>query len=956
MRKQLHHDEPHRLGRIETLVDALRIQAELNPQRCAFTYLDDQDENLETTLTYGELDRRAKQIAAQLSRANAGGQIVMHLFAPGLDFIVGFYGCLYAGALTVPMYPPFNEGTLSRFKAILKTAPPRAIVTSALLHGAFEGVLAPLAPDAHWIVVDQKSDLDELRWAPPPVSPDTIAFVQYTSGSTSHPKGVMLTHRNLVANGEMVTKGVGFDRDGVLFSWLPPYHDMGLIGSIITPVALGVRTVQMSPLAFLQKPLRWLRGVSKYRVTSSGAPNFAYDLCVAKATDEDVRSLDLSCWKLTLTAAEPVRATTIDRFCEKFAPAGFRREALTPAYGLAEATVIVSSNVGAEPVVRALDRDAFQKGRVEAAVANGPVQMLVSAGRSMSAAQEIAIVDPDTGRRAAPNAIGEIWLRGPHISSGYLSLPEESEKAFGARISDTREGPFLRTGDLGFLDGDQLFIAGRLKDLIIMRGRNHYPQDIEQVVDTAHPAVRRGCCAAFPIEVAGQEVAAVVVEVDRRKVAQAEEVIDAIRGAINKVCNISPGSITLIAPKTLKKTTSGKIMRRAARADFLGGSLDVVAAWHAPVRHQSMQFRMVNGVPVADLPPITYEPAPAPRLPPPPTASAPLPTPPAERTTEAPVGYGQSLLWLVTHLAQILGVKPTDIDPRRTCAELGVDSLAAMDLVETIESVGVAIDAGLFREDRSIENLAEILADRASAARQVEEASASAIRLDEPSAPAGVTAVPPPRHAKALLPFAVWARTLYDLKARGLSNVPRGVAIYCPNHESHLDVFFVASVLPEEIAAKLVCFSKREHFDSMATRRFAEFARAIPLDREGDVRGSLRLAREALRSGRPLLIHPEGTRTTTGRMNRFRGGAALLAIQHQVPLVPVRIAGAFEIFPPARKLPRLFDWSRWKRLPLEVRFGEPIRPPDIIPSSGESRTRVAVAELSRALQAAVAAL
>jgi 1-acyl-sn-glycerol-3-phosphate acyltransferase len=216
--------------------------------------------------------------------------------------------------------------------------------------------------------------------------------------------------------------------------------------------------------------------------------------------------------------------------------------------------------------------------------------------------------------------------------------------------------------------------------------------------------------------------------------------------------------------------------------------------------------------------------------------------------------------------------------------------------------------------------------------------------------------VPPPRHPKALRPFRVWARTLYGLEAQGLSNVPSGVAIYCPNHESHLDVFFVASVLPEEIAAKLVCFSKREHFGSPALRWLAEFARAIPLDREGDVRGSMRLASEALSSGRSLLIHPEGTRTTTGQMNRFRGGAALLAIQHQVPLVPVRIVGAFDIYPPARNLPRLFDWRQWRRLPLHVCFGKPIRPPDILPSAGESRTRIAVAELSRLLQAAVAAL
>jgi 1-acyl-sn-glycerol-3-phosphate acyltransferase len=925
------------LPKMETLIDALRIQADLHPDQCAFIYLDDQDENIETRITYGELDRRARLVGAALLRAGAGGKVVMQLFAPGLDFIVGFFGCLYAGVITVPMYPPFNEGTRSRFKSILETARPHAIVTNGFLHAAFGGMLAPLAPDAQWIVVD---DLPEQQWEQPDVSPDTVAFVQYTSGSTSQPKGVMLTHRNLIANCAMIAKGMGLSPEGVGCSWLPPYHDMGLIGCILTPVTIGLPMVSMSPIAFLQKPVRWLRMVSKYRATMSTAPNFAYDLCVAKVSDEDVRALDLSCWQLTLIAAEPVRAATIDRFCDRFAPAGFRRETLAPAYGLAEASLIVTLNVGAA-VVRMFDRDAFHRGRIEGAPTNGPVQVLVGAGSNLWAEQEIAIVDPDTGRRAPPNVMGEIWVRGPHISSGYLSLPAETESTMGARISDSGEGPFLRTGDLGFVEGDQLFVAGRLKDLIIIRGRNHYPQDIELAVDTAHPAVRPGCCAAFPIEVAGQEVAAVVVEVDRRKVDKAEEVIDAIRGAVNKTCNLTPGAITLISPKTLKKTTSGKVMRRATRADFLGGSLDVVAAWHAAVRHQSMVFRMVNGVPVAEQPPLTYEPA---RVPP---HTAPVAPPP-------PLGYERSLLWLVAQLAELLVVKPTDIDPRKTCAELGVDSLAAVELVEAADGIGISIDVGLLREDRTIANLAEILADRARTARQVEEASSSAIQLELPSAPAGVTTVPPPRHRKALRPFAAGARLLYDLEAQGLSNVPKGVAIYCPNHESHLDVFFVASVLPEEIAAKLVCFSKREHFESPVMRRIAEFARAIPLDREGDVRGSMRLAGEALRNGRPLLIHPEGTRTTTGQMNRFRGGAALLAIQHQVPLVPVRIIGAFGVYPPSRKLPRLFDWRRLERLQLQVRFGKPMQPPDILPRG--ARTRVAVAELSRALQEAVAAL
>jgi 1-acyl-sn-glycerol-3-phosphate acyltransferase len=967
MLEPLDANEAFQVGKVETLIDGLRNQAELNPDRRAFTYLDDQDENLEARITYGELDRRAQQIAAELLRLGAGGKVVMHMFAPGLDFVTGFFGCLYAGVLTVPMYPPFNEGTLGRFKAVLKTARPHAIVTNSLLRGAFEGVLGPLATDAAWITVDQKSDLDELRWKRPAVNPDSIAFIQYTSGSTSHPKGAMLTHGNLIANIEMIVTGASFTPETIGFSWLPPYHDMGLIGTILATSLHGLPTVMMSPLAFMQKPMRWLRAISKYRCTHSATPNFAFDLCVAKATDEDVAALDLSCWEMAFCAAEPVRAKTVDRFCERFAPAGFRRETLRPAYGLAEATLIVTSNFKAKPVIRSFDRDAFQQGRVAPAVENGPVQILVGAGRNVSDEQEIAIVDPDTGRRVEPGVIGEIWVRGPHVSKGYMELSVETKQTFGARISGSNEGPFLRTGDLGFFDGDQLFIAGRLKDLIIIRGRNHYPQDLEEAVDRAHPAVRRGCSAAFPIEVAGQEVAAVVVEVDRRLVFEPEEVIDAVRAAINSAFDITPGAITLIAPKTLKKTTSGKVMRRAMRADFLAAGLDVVASWSAPVRDHSMRFRLVNGVPVAEPERIpmaqpTRSIVSAPAMAQPTLAVAPVaPAPtaahaPPARAEQPPIGYGQSLLWLATRLAQLLGVKPTEIDPRKTCAELGVDSLAAVELVEAVESVGITMDVGLFREDRSIENLADILADRAQAARQVAEASATAIQLDPPVAPAGVRSVPPPRHPKALRPFALWAKTFYDLTAHGLSNVPEGVSIFCPNHESHLDVFFVASVLPEEIAAKLVCFAKREHFESQPWRAFAELARAIPLDREGDVRGSMRLAGEALRSGRPLLIHPEGTRTTNGQMNRFRGGAAVLAMQHQVPLVPVRIVGAFGIYPPSRKLPRLFDWQHRRRLPIEVRFGKPIMPPDIIPSMREIRTRVAVAELMRTLQAAVAAL
>ena len=562
----------------ETLVHLLRHRAEHQPDARAFTYLlDGEVDELHTT--YGELDRQARAIGAWLETMGLEGERALLLYPAGMEFVAAFFGCQYAGVTAVPINPPRRNAKLSRVEAIVEDAAARVALTTDELLDRLHGVIveSPKLKKLTWQATDVAGAGMADDWKMPDVTPDTLAFLQYTSGSTGTPKGVMLTQNNLMHNSALINLAFEQTRSCTGVFWLPSFHDMGLIGGILQPVYEGRPNVLMSPMAFLQRPFRWLKAITDYRGTTSGGPNFAYDLCVEKITDEQIKELDLNCWQVAFNGAEPVRAETMDAFSEKFAPCGFRREAFFPCYGMAEATLLVSGGfVPSLPVVRNYDIESLGDNKAVRTGEDG--RRLVGCGETLSD-QEIVIADPDTLASRAPREIGEIWVRGPSIAMGYLNRPEESARTFDAHLSDTGEGPFLRTGDLGFLDDGELFVTGRLKDLIILRGKNHYPQDIEQTVGTSHPGLAPDSVGVFTIEEDGQQQLIVVQEIDRGRDPDTGAMIQAIRANVAAEHELVITAIVLIRTRSIPKTSSGKIQRYACRQKYLDGELTVVAEW-----------------------------------------------------------------------------------------------------------------------------------------------------------------------------------------------------------------------------------------------------------------------------------------------------------------------------------------------------------------------------------------
>ncbi|HYO52099.1 fatty acyl-AMP ligase, partial [Archangium sp.] len=504
-----------------TFVDVLRAKAREKPDLRVLTFLVDGEEQ-EEHVTYSELDRSARAIAAELQRRGLGGQRVLLLYPPGLDFIRALLGCFYADVVAVPAYPPDPSRlarTLPRLRTVLASSRSKAILCTSFIVQMAE-MLFEMAPDlreSSWVATDALEVGLEEAWKAPVLTPESLAFFQYTSGSTSEPKGVMLSHANLIHNSELIKRSFVHDENSVGVIWLPPYHDMGLIGGILQPLYVGFHTVLMSPLDFLQQPLRWLRAVTKYRGRTSGGPNFAYELCIRRAKPEDVEKLDLSSWHLAFTGAEPVRAQTLRRFVETFSPCGFRETFFYPCYGLAESTLIATgkADVAGKPLVKRLDKTVLEveNRAVEVAASDASATELVGCGPAV-VDTDVRVVDPDTRREVAPGRVGEIWVRGRSVSSGYWAREDETERVFQGYLADGGEGPFLRTEDLGLVLDRELFVTGRRKDLIILRGRNIHPQDIERVAEESHPALRQGGCAAFSMDEDGEERLVVVQEVD----------------------------------------------------------------------------------------------------------------------------------------------------------------------------------------------------------------------------------------------------------------------------------------------------------------------------------------------------------------------------------------------------------------------------------------------------------
>ncbi|MEZ6134224.1 MAG: fatty acyl-AMP ligase [Pirellulaceae bacterium] len=569
----------------ESLPQTLQKYAQAEPDRCGYTFVVDGTVERDK-LTYGQLHQQSCEIAVMLRRVLEPGDRAILLYPPGLSFVAAFFGCLYAGVIAVPAYPPQPsrpERSLALLEPIVTQSGAKLVLCvedaceslrSLLDRSAVLATCRVLATDYYGL-----EDVD--AWQPPACSADTIAFLQYTSGSTAAPRGVAVSHGNIVHNLFCIQQVSAHETANVLVSWLPTYHDMGLFAGVLFPLFNCCPSYLMSPTAFLQKPVRWLQAISTFRGTNSGGPNFAFDMCVQKTTAEERRQLDLSSWQIAYNGAEPVRRATLEAFANAFRECGFRQTSLFPVYGLAESTVFVTG----KPFSDAQNVDNF-----------------VSCG-APGDATEIVITHPRDLVEMPSGQVGEIWVRGPSVASGYWNLPHETQRTFNAYLngnvdlSNSQRGPYLRTGDLGYqLDGE-LFVTGRLKDLIIMHGRNLYPQDIENSVEACHIAVRPTCSVAIGLDSADGPRLVILAEVNRRGRSteslnpgsdkassnDVNEIMGRIVEAVAEDHGVEVHTVCLLAPGGIPKTSSGKVQRHTCLELFTNGQLVPLAAWSKQV-------------------------------------------------------------------------------------------------------------------------------------------------------------------------------------------------------------------------------------------------------------------------------------------------------------------------------------------------------------------------------------
>jgi acyl-CoA synthetase (AMP-forming)/AMP-acid ligase II len=562
----------------ETLVEVLRRHAEQRPERVVFTWLED-GERETGTRSLGDLDARARAIGSRLAASVAPGQRALLLYDQGLPFIDAFFGCLYAGVIPVPTAAEYvrPEAALARLAPIIADATPAVLMTDG--SGMAAQALSAGVLDAHeaaGAVGIPMLDTSELgspdpAWEPVPARADGVAYLQYTSGSTGAPRGVAVSHANVMANFEMCRANIGTSQETVIISWVPMFHDLGLVGFTLLTVADASHCLMMSPVAFVLRPLRWLQAITRYRADVSGAPNFAYDLAVRRIPADAREGLDLSSWRRAFNGGEAVLADTLDRFAAEFAPHGFDPLAYDPVYGLAEATLFAAGAGydGARTVT--LDPTAAREDRLELATAGLAGRRLVSAGQPAPGVT-IRIVDPQRRQALPEDEVGEIWVAGANVAAGYWERPEDSGEVFGQKLPGDEGMAFLRTGDLGFLHDGELYVTGRIKDLIIVRGRNHHPRDLELTAERSHPGLRPGGGAAF--SVVSDEERVILVHEIRPDYAQAvDEITAAVRREVAREHGVTLAELVCVPPGRLRKTTSGKTMRHAMRREYLAGEL-----------------------------------------------------------------------------------------------------------------------------------------------------------------------------------------------------------------------------------------------------------------------------------------------------------------------------------------------------------------------------------------------
>ncbi|MDR3504381.1 MAG: AMP-binding protein [Legionella sp.] len=590
----LHHPRP------ENMVELLNLQTQTIEQDRLFFL--NSSVGIEEKLNYASLRIRAQSIAARIQKHTQPGDRVLLIYQPGLDFICAFYACLYAGVIAVPVYPPAEKKLIEKLQAVIKNAEPKIILSTesiikqitklkyvkALQNLPFVTYLMErFQENAYeltqwdfdkftWINTDTISDNEANDYKEPLIKPDNIAFLQYTSGSTGQPKGVMVSHSNLLNNLQFINEYYNAQHDSVCIVWLPPYHDMGLIGGILYPIFTGIPGYLMSPMTFLRNPATWLKAITDFKGTVTSAPNFAYALCNKKISEETKAQLDLSCMHAFLNGAEPINAYVMDEFTRQFAHCGFNKEMFMPCYGLAENTLMVTAEQGG--LTHYFNKKELRNNKLIEVSATDPTAHSVVGCGTLS--EGITLVDPETLIPCGDKQIGEVWLSSPSVAHGYWNQEQETNTYFKATLAHTTEKNYLRTGDLGFTMNNRLFIMGRLKDLIIINGTNHYPQDIERSVETCHPAIRQGSCAAVSVTGNYKEELAVVVEINKNcPETELEAIVSAVKEIILQDHSLSVHQIALISERSLPKTTSGKIRRRLIQSQLMDKQLEIKLLW-----------------------------------------------------------------------------------------------------------------------------------------------------------------------------------------------------------------------------------------------------------------------------------------------------------------------------------------------------------------------------------------
>lgn len=652
----------------EDMVSLLLKNAAKFEDKALYIFLDD-GVNESLRLSYREVVTKAQAVAAELQKQGKKGDHILLLFPAGIEFVISLYACFLSGMVAIPAYPPRRKKVDPRFLSILQDARPSTILATRQIHNDLEKLDLDGAGlnDINLLVYESIREDQFGEWKNPQINKDDLLLLQYTSGSTGTPKGIMVSHGNMIHNSECIKRSFGFDENMIVVNWLPNFHDMGLIGNLIQPAYVGGSVVTMTPIRFIQEPLNWLKAITKYKGTCSGAPNFAYDYCAEKISIDKVESLDLSTLNVLYNGSEPVRKQTIERFESHFEKAGFKASQFFPCYGMAETVLIIAGgDYKAEPVYFKTDAQSLEKNKAIPAIEGKESRYLTASGYTWMGMSAM-IVNPETKLPCQKDEIGEIWAKGGSVTQGYWNKPEATEETYNAYIERTDDGPWLRTGDLGFIHEGQLYVSGRLKDLIIIRGSNFFPNDIEHSVENCHKALRKNASAAFSIDIDDEEKLIIIQELERAYMRDfdEDEIFENIRNAVYADHGIQPDIILLTKMGSIKKTSSGKTQRFAMRAVWKNKELDVLAGWEKKDTKENI-------------------------------ASS--------------IGFRPEFMreWMINWMAHTLELDPGKIDPDKPVSAYGLDSIKAVSLERDVnKQFGVEWPIESFLKDNTVNELVE---------------------------------------------------------------------------------------------------------------------------------------------------------------------------------------------------------------------------------------------------------